>query len=149
MMLSDLGGYLPDDVLVKLDRASMAVSLEARAPFLDHELVEFAWRLPAQLKIRSGQGKWVLRQLLARYLPKSLFERPKMGFAIPVDAWLRNPLRDWAEAMLDPSRLGSHGLLDTEAIRRCWHEHVIEGRQRQAQLWDVLMFQAWYEESFG
>ena len=148
MMLSDLGGYLPDDVLVKLDRASMAVSLEARAPFLDHELVEFAWRLPEQLKIRSGQGKWILRQLLARYLPKSLFERPKMGFAIPVDAWLRNPLRDWAEAMLDPSRLGSHGLLDTEAIRRCWHEHVIEGRQRQAQLWDVLMFQAWYEESF-
>ena len=90
--------------------------------------------IPAHLKIRSGQGKWILRQLLARYLPKSLFERPKMGFAIPVDAWLRNPLRDWAEAMLDPSRLDSHGLLDTEVIRRCWHEHVIEGRQWSATL---------------
>jgi len=148
MMITDLGGYLPDDVLVKLDRAGMAVSLESRVPFLDHELVEFAWTLPLHLKIRDGQGKWLLRQVLARYLPKLMFERPKMGFAMPIDVWLRGPLRDWAEALLDPARLDSHGLLDTAAVRRCWHEHVVLGRQHQARLWDVLMFQAWHEEVF-
>lgn len=149
MMLSDFCGYLPDDVLVKLDRAGMAVSLETRVPFLNHELVEFAWRLPVNLKIREGKGKWILRQVLARYLPRPLFERPKMGFAIPIDAWLRGPLREWAEAMLDSGRLGAHGLLDTAAVRSCWLEHVSRGRQRQVQLWDVLMFQAWYEETFA
>jgi asparagine synthase (glutamine-hydrolysing) len=148
MMATDFSGYLPDDVLVKLDRASMAVSLESRVPFLDHTLIEFAQRLPLRMKIRDGQGKWVLRQVLAKYVPEDMFERPKMGFALPIDAWLRGPLRDWAEDLLATQRLEQHGLLDVRVVRQCWDEHVRLGRQHQAQLWGVLMFQAWHAEIF-
>lgn len=143
MQLLDILTYLPDDILVKLDRASMAVGLEARVPLLDHRVVEFAWRLPPSLKMRDGQAKWTLRQVLEKYLPRELFERPKMGFGIPVGQWLRGPLRDWAEEMLEPSRLKSDGLLDVEAVRRLWSQHLAGSDEWQYQLWNFILLQAW------
>jgi asparagine synthase (glutamine-hydrolysing) len=149
MMYCDAVTYLPDDILVKVDRASMAVSLELRAPLLDHRVVEFAWLLPGGLKLRARQGKWILRQVLDRYVPRQLVNRPKQGFDLPIDAWLRGPLLDWAEAMLDSGRLARQGFLRPERIRAVWLEHLKGTHDRGWALWPVLMFQAWQERWMG
>ncbi|HKW75339.1 MAG TPA: asparagine synthase (glutamine-hydrolyzing) [Terriglobales bacterium] len=149
MMLSDQRVYLPDDILTKVDRASMAVSLEARVPILDHHVVEFAWKLPLDYKIRNGVSKWALRQVLYQHVPQELFERPKMGFAVPLEHWLRGPLRSWAEERLSEESLSRRQLLNVAAIRKKWQEHLSGTRNWQYLLWNVLVFQDWYEHSRG
>ena len=145
LMYRDMAGYLPGDILVKLDRASMAVSLEARCPLLDHRVVEFAWRLPTAVKVRRGRGKWLLRRVLRRYVPKALFERPKQGFNVPIGAWLRGPLRDWAEELLAAPRLRREGFLDPGRVQTCWQEHLSGRRDRAYELWAILMIEAWLD----
>ncbi|MEO8636441.1 MAG: asparagine synthase (glutamine-hydrolyzing) [Gemmatimonadales bacterium] len=150
MMYLDSVSYLPDDILVKVDRAAMAVSLESRAPLLDHRVFELAWRMPASLRTMTGGGKPALKQLLARHVPPALTDRPKMGFGVPIQHWLRGPLREWGEALLDERRLRAEGLFSPEAVRQKWDEHQAGTRDWQYLLWDVLMFQAWREaESAG
>jgi asparagine synthase (glutamine-hydrolysing) len=143
MMAVDGLSYLPDDILVKVDRAAMAVSLETRAPFLDHRVVEFAWKLPMSMKIADGQGKALLRRVLDRHVPRALVDRPKMGFGIPLDAWLRNELRDWAESLLSRDALEHGGYFDVDAVRTVWEGHLAGTHSYGYRLWSVLMFQAW------
>lgn len=147
MMFRDTLTYLSDDILCKVDRAAMACSLETRVPFLDHRVVELAWRLPQSMKVRGNTGKWALRQILYKYVPKELIERPKSGFGIPVGQWLRGPLREWAEALLNPGRLAREGYLHPELISKVWHEHLSGRHDWTARLWAVLMFQAWLESN--
>ena len=145
MMAMDAVTYLPDQILVKLDRAAMAVSLETRVPLLDHRVFEFAWRLPHNYKIRNGAGKWILRELLRRHVPDALTNRAKMGFAVPVSEWLRGPLREWAEELLSDTRLRREGFFDVASVRAKWNDHLSGRRSWPSHLWDVLMFQSWLE----
>lgn len=147
MMFYDTQTYLPDDILVKVDRAAMGVSLETRVPFLDHRVIEAAWALPMDLKIRNGVGKYCLRELLYRRVPRNLIERPKMGFGVPLGEWLRGPLKEWAAHLLDDSRLKQAGYLNAAEIKKSWEEHLSGRRNWQYHIWDILMFEAWRDEA--
>jgi asparagine synthase (glutamine-hydrolysing) len=143
MMYCDAVSYLPDDILCKVDRAAMAVSLETRIPFLDHRVAELAARIPLSMKIRNGTGKLILRRLLYEYAPKKLFDRPKAGFAVPVGEWIKGPLRSWAEDLLDPKQMKADGYFDAGAIQCRWQSHLRGEKDATQALWSVLMFQAW------
>jgi asparagine synthase (glutamine-hydrolysing) len=145
MIFQDLTSYLSDDILVKVDRASMAASLEARAPLLDHRLVDFVWRLPLSARLRDGRGKWLLRRIVDRHVPPALMDRPKTGFAVPIGDWLRGPLRDWAEPLLAPAALESGAGFDARVVTAAWRRHL-SGEAEELRLWPVLMFQAWRQQ---
>jgi asparagine synthase (glutamine-hydrolysing) len=147
MSFLDTLGYLPDDILVKVDRAAMSTSLETRVPFLDHRVVEFAWSLPAHFKVRDGESKWLVRRVLERHLPSSLIDRPKKGFSVPIREWLRGPLRAWAEAALDPDRLARDGFFRPETVDAVWREHLSGRFDWQRRIWTILMFQSWLDAS--
>ena len=147
LMAIDTITYLPDDVLVKVDRAAMGVGLETRVPFLDHRILEFAWRLPPHFKMRDGAGKWILRRVLGRYIPPQLYERPKRGFGIPLASWLRGPLREWAESLLQSHEIGAIGIFDRDVVRRTWHAFLGGRDDLCTGMWTILMFQAWRAES--
>jgi asparagine synthase (glutamine-hydrolysing) len=149
MRYLDLATYLPGDIMTKVDRASMAVGLEARAPLLDYRLIELSWRIPTSVHLSSGQGKWILKHILEQYVPRSLFERPKMGFGIPIGGWLRCELRDWAEDLLSEDSLNQTGILQAKPIRNVWKQHLDGTINAQYQLWSVLMFQAWQRQYAG
>jgi asparagine synthase (glutamine-hydrolysing) len=146
MMVFDFLTYLPGDILVKVDRASMASSIETRSPFLDHKLIEYTWKIPHRLKNKNSQGKWILKEILKKYIPKNLTERPKMGFGVPIGIWLRGSLKDWAENLLDEKKMQEEGFLNSNLIRKKWEEHISGKKNWQYDLWDVLMFQAWIKE---
>jgi asparagine synthase (glutamine-hydrolysing) len=145
MLWLDLTGYLPDDILTKLDRAAMATSLETRVPFLDRDVFDLAWRIPLTMKLHEGTTKWLLRQILHRHVPAGLVERPKMGFGFPIGAMLRGPLRPWGEELLGRRRLTDQGLLDPEPVRQAWRDHQSGRRDLAHELWDVLALQAWID----
>ena len=147
MMTLDLLTYLPDDILTKVDRAAMGVSLETRVPFLDHEVVEFALRLPLKYKLRDNQTKWLARKVLYKYVPKDLIERPKSGFAIPIGIWLKSSLKEWAEDLLDEKTMINQGLLNADRIRKRWSQHLSGTHNWEHFLWNVLMFQSWLKEN--
>jgi asparagine synthase (glutamine-hydrolysing) len=148
MMFNDLLTYLPDDILCKVDRAGMSVSLESRIPFLDHNVFAFSSSLPLSFKINKGTSKWILREILKKYIPENLINRPKMGFGIPLEAWLRGPLKEWADDLLDEKAIKESGILTPKVVRHKWEEHISGKRNWNYQLWSILMFQAWYKENF-
>ena len=145
-MLTDTKSFLTEDILVKVDRAAMAVSLETRVPLLDSDIYKFAWSLPMSMKSNDLEGKLILKDVLKRYLEPKLFERPKMGFGVPVGDWLRGPLRDWAEELINEKRIKDQGLLSHKTVRKCWQDHLEGKRNWQNKLWSVLMFQSWLDE---
>ena len=146
-MFKDSLTYLPDDILCKVDRAAMSNSLETRIPFLDHRVVEHAWRMPFKMKIRNNNGKWALRQILYKYVPSDLIDRPKSGFAIPIGEWLRGPLKEWAEDLIEENKIIKQGFLNHKNVRKIWESHISGNADYTARIWSILMFQSWLEHN--
>ena len=143
MILEDMQSYLPDDILVKVDRASMHSSLETRLPMLDHRLINYVFRIPIEKKIRFFKGKWILKKVLDKYLPAKLYERPKKGFSVPMAEWLRGPLKQWAEKLIDPKRIERDGYFNPSLVQKKWEEHLSGKKNWESLLWNILIFQLW------